>query len=200
MRLFPSADQAMRRLMLGNERFVTGQVEHRHQSADRRVDLLEGQEPFAVVLGCSDSRVPPEVIFDYGLGDLFVIRVAGNVVDKVVLASIEYAASMLQTRLVIVLGHGRCGAVTAASKGVALPGHLPAVLDAIAPSVWQARAEAAGDTEDIIDAATRINACTMARQIVDQSSIVARLVRSGLLKVTPATTDLLTGRVTLHDR
>ncbi|MDD2837205.1 MAG: carbonic anhydrase, partial [Methanothrix sp.] len=108
-----SSEQALQMLMEGNARFVSGNVIHPDQTADRRSELVSGQHPFAIVVGCSDSRVPPEVVFDQGLGDIFVIRTAGQVMDKVTLASIEYAVEHLNVPLILVLGHDSCGAVTA---------------------------------------------------------------------------------------
>ena len=111
-----SADQALELLKAGNQRFLAGESKHPHEDPDWRRQLYSGQHPFATILGCSDSRVIPELIFDEGLGDLFVIRVAGNIVDDDVLASIEYSVNYLDTHLVVVLGHERCGAVTAAMQ------------------------------------------------------------------------------------
>ena len=111
-----TADDALAMLKAGNERFVTGRPRHPHESKIWRERLAAGQHPFATVLGCSDSRVSPELIFDEGLGDLFVIRVAGNIVDEDVTASIEYAVEHLDTHLIVVLGHENCGAVTAALR------------------------------------------------------------------------------------
>lgn len=111
-----NAEQALEILKAGNLRFVRGQSQHPHESNRWRRQLVDGQKPIATILGCSDSRVTPELIFDEGLGDLFVIRVAGNIVDEDVTASIEYAVEHLDTHLVVVLGHENCGAVTAAMK------------------------------------------------------------------------------------
>ncbi|TWU45328.1 Carbonic anhydrase 2 [Novipirellula aureliae] len=111
-----SAEVALAMLKEGNKRFLSGKSEHPHEDPDWRSKLKSGQKPFATILGCSDSRVTPELIFDEGLGDLFVIRVAGNIVDDDVLASIEYAVANLDTHLVVVLGHEKCGAVTAAMQ------------------------------------------------------------------------------------
>ncbi|MCK5571699.1 MAG: carbonic anhydrase [Bacteroidetes bacterium] len=108
------AREALQRLLEGNERFVSGRVAHMHGSAEWRSQLVPEQHPFATILGCSDSRVPPELLFDQGFGDLFVIRVAGNVIGRDEIGSIEYAVDHLQTQLVVVLGHEGCGAVTAA--------------------------------------------------------------------------------------
>jgi carbonic anhydrase len=120
------AGKALKRLQDGNARFVAGKSQHPHVARDWRSGLEDQQNPFAVVLGCSDSRVPPELIFDQGFGDLFIIRVAGNVVDTDVAASIEYAVDHLDTRLVVVMGHSNCGAITAALDHLASPGDEPA--------------------------------------------------------------------------
>jgi carbonic anhydrase len=120
------ADEAVKRLKEGNVRFATGKPRHPHEAPDWRQSLEEGQHPFAVVLGCSDSRVPPELVFDQGLGDLFVIRVAGNVVDTDVTASIEYAIDHLNTKLIVVMGHTSCGAVTATVDHLSNPDGEPA--------------------------------------------------------------------------
>ena len=109
-----TAEEALKRLTEGNQRFVTGKLRHPHQSRDWRSALEAGQDPFAVILGCADSRVPPELLFDQGFGDLFVIRVAGNVVDTDVAGTVEYAIDHLDSHLIVVMGHTFCGAVTAA--------------------------------------------------------------------------------------
>ena len=113
----PSADAALAKLIAGNRRYVQHRQQYPDQSLPHRKELVSGQHPFAVILGCADSRVPPELLFDQGLGDLFVIRVAGNLVDDVVLGSIEYAVEHLGTKLIMVLGHEKCGAVSAAVEG-----------------------------------------------------------------------------------
>ena len=116
-----TGDQALQRLVEGNQRSVAGAWTHPHQSLERRAGLTKGQAPFAVILACADSRVSPEVLFDQGLGDLFVIRVAGNVIDNLGLGSLEYAAEHLHTPLIVVLGHTQCGAVQAAVAGSHAP-------------------------------------------------------------------------------
>src|SRR5947209_10905279 len=126
-----AADEALARLMAGNRRYVLHKEQHPDQSLTRRKELESGQHPFAVILGCADSRVSPEILFDQGLGDLFVIRVAGNVVDDTILASVEYAVEHLGTRLIMVLGHEKCGAVSAAIEGGKQPRHLDALVAAI---------------------------------------------------------------------
>ena len=132
MEPFESAFQSLKE---GNERFVTGNLSHKDSYIEDRKKLCEGQHPFAVVLCCSDSRVAPEIIFDQKLGNLFVIRNAGNVVDEDVLGSIEYAVEHLETPLVVVLGHSSCGAVTATCQGGDLPGHILDLAKRIKPSI-----------------------------------------------------------------
>lgn len=131
----PGADEALAKLIKGNQRFIRGRAKHPNQSAPNRKKLLEGQHPFAAVLCCSDSRVPPELLFDQGPGDLFVVRVAGNVLDVAVTGSIEYAVNHLEVPLVLVLGHSCCGAVTAALQQGREEGQIPSILEKIAPAV-----------------------------------------------------------------
>jgi carbonic anhydrase len=140
---------ALKALKAGNARFVSGQVSDIDTSAKNRKTLSEGQEPFAVIVGCSNSRVPPELLFDQGLGDVFVVRVAGNVVDPVVLGSVEYGVEHLHSPLVVVMGHQGCGAVSAAIAGGEQPGDIGAVLALIQPSVQQAKSLGlTGDAEN----------------------------------------------------
>ena len=134
---------ALARLRDGNARFVSGRMTRPEQSAETRLRLSTGQRPFAVVVCCSDSRVPPEVIFDQGLGDLFVVRVAGNIVDSAGLGSIEYAIEHLNTPLIVVLGHEKCGAVSATLDALQPPfdrprGEVDSLVDAITPAVEEA--------------------------------------------------------------
>lgn len=187
----PDAAEAAERLFAGNRRYVAGEANHPNQSGERRVEVADGQAPFAVVLGCSDSRVPPELIFDAGLGDLFVIRVAGNIVDDAVLGSIEYAAVHLGTPLVVALGHASCGAVRAAVSGGDAEGHLPCLISAIRPAVEKAEC-CSGDR---IDHTIRANAKLAAEQMIERSPILAGLVRAGELHIIAAYYDLATGRV-----
>lgn len=129
------AEHALRKLIEGNKRFATHHMQHPDETIRRRVSLSRhGQHPFAIVLSCSDSRVPPEIVFDEGLGDLFVVRIAGHVVDDAVIASIEYAAEHLGAKLLVVLGHEKCGAVTAAIENQT-EAHLRALVEAINPAV-----------------------------------------------------------------
>ena len=132
-------DEAMARLLAGNERFVSGKLNHPHTAADWRKRLIGGQNPFVTIIGCADSRVPPELLFDLGFGDLFVIRVAGNVIDTDVAGSVEYGVDHLATKLVVVMGHEGCGAVTAALQTMAdlekEPNEIRALVSKITPAV-----------------------------------------------------------------
>jgi carbonic anhydrase len=134
-------DEALKRLLQGNARFVSGHLTHAgpEQIAEARGAVAKSQNPIAVIVGCSDSRVGPELVFDQGLGDLFVVRTAGEVVDSAALGSIEYAVEHLGSPLIVVLGHERCGAVAAAVAGAKEPGHIAAVLKAIEPAVKQTK-------------------------------------------------------------
>ena len=187
----PTGEQALQMLMEGNARYVSGQFAHPNQTAVRRTELSGGQYPFAIILGCSDSRVPPEVIFDQGLGDLFIIRVAGNIIDDVVLGSIEYAAEHLHTPLLVVLGHTKCGAVTAVAGGGELEGHLPSLAAAIQPAVDKAKAEGG----DLVPTAIKHNATMTAEQLAASTPVLAHLVESGHLKVVTAIYDIDSGEV-----
>lgn len=184
-------DQALAQLMAGNERYVAGQAKHPHQDAARRAEVSGGQNPFAIILGCSDSRVPPEVLFDQGIGDLFIIRVAGNIVDEVVLGSIEYAAEHLHTPLAVVLGHSKCGAVSATVAGGELEGHLPSLAKTIQPAVDRAKTQSG----DLITNSIRENALMMADQLRSSEPILAELVHAGKLKVIALHYDLDSGKV-----
>lgn len=134
-------DTALQLLRDGNARFVSANYGKPDIGQSRRTELTKGQHPFAVIVSCSDSRVPPELVFDQGLGNLFVVRTAGEVVDDVALGSIEYAVEHLGAKLVVVMGHEQCGAVKAAVAGGEAPGHLPAIVGAIAPAVAKAKTQ-----------------------------------------------------------
>ncbi|GAA3799011.1 carbonic anhydrase [Streptomyces chiangmaiensis] len=151
----PSAAQALDILLTGNQRFVVGDPQHPNQDAARRAALAPGQHPFAVIFGCSDSRLAAEIIFDRGLGDLFVVRTAGHVVGPEVLGSIEYGVGLLGCPLVVVLGHDACGAIraarTALEEGLAPAGYVRDVVERVTPSVLTARAAGLSKESDIVD-------------------------------------------------
>lgn len=135
------AQDQLTKLMDGNKRFIEGKSLHQNQSVERRVEVAKGQNPFAVIVTCSDSRVPPEIIFDQGIGDLFVIRVAGNVVGDFEIASIDYAVEHLRCKLVVVMGHEYCGAVDAAAKGGEHHGNIGKLISVIEPAVEEVKNE-----------------------------------------------------------
>jgi carbonic anhydrase len=190
-----TSNDALAMLMAGNERFVNHKEQHPDQTQARRKELEGAQHPFAVILGCADSRVAPELLFDQGLGDLFVIRVAGNIVDDDVLGSIEYAVEHLGTRLVLVLGHEKCGAVSAAVEGGAAAGHLKSLVTAIQPSVAATKNESGDKIHNCVIA----NARRVARQIRESEPVLRELVEGKGLKVVAADYALDTGKVSLLD-
>jgi carbonic anhydrase len=152
---------------------------------------MKSVHPFAVILGCADSRVPPEIVFDEGLGDLFVIRVAGNILDDGTLASIEFATAELGVPLVMVLGHERCGAVAATLKGDEVPGHISRLLDAIKPALEQVK----GQTGNQLDNAVRANIKMVVGQITSSKPVLTELVQQGKLKIVGGRYDLDSGTV-----
>ena len=186
-----SPEVSLQRLVDGNQRFVAGRAEHPHQGEQRRLELTKGQTPFAVVLTCADSRVAPELFFDQGLGDLFVLRNAGNLVDEHILGSIEYAVEHLHAPLVVVVGHESCGAVGAALAGGHAPGHIGSLVECIEPAIEAAK----GQPGDRADNTTRAHAKLMVAEIVKKSAFVAEAVAAGHLKVLAARYDLDTGAV-----
>jgi carbonic anhydrase len=180
-------------LMEGNRRFVAGKLRIRALAATRRA-LIQGQQPGVIVLGCSDSRVSPTLVFDQGLGDLFVIRTAGNVADAVALGSIEYAVEHLPTRLLVVLGHERCGAVSAAVAAAPIRSpNLKSIVQRIAPAVEKVRPRAGAD--DLVALAVEENARESADSLSEQSEIIRKAVATGSLVVVPAVYRLATGQV-----
>lgn len=197
-----SADEALQRLMDGNKQYVAGQMGACTASnAAKRESLATGQKPYAIILSCSDSRVPPEIIFDKTMGEIFVIRVAGNVPDPLVLGSIEYAAEHIGSPLIMVLGHERCGAVTATvqAKGKA-HGNIGAIVKTIAPALKKGMKDAKGKSNaEIIEAVSDANVKLVAKNIINKSPVVAELVKEGKIKIVTAKYDLDDGKVTLFE-
>lgn len=192
------ARQTLQLLLEGNARHGAGRHLHPRRDALRRAEVASAQRPIAAILACSDSRVPPEILFDQGLGDLFVVRVAGNVLSPEAVGSFEYAAEHLGVPLIVVLGHARCGAVKRAADGGRASGHLGRILDAIQPAVEEARKRG---ERDVADAAARIHALRSAEALRSAGPLLDRLVREGRLLVVAALYDLDTGRVELlNDR
>ncbi|MBW1765830.1 MAG: carbonic anhydrase [Deltaproteobacteria bacterium] len=181
---------ALAKLMSGNKRYVMAKQLHSNLTSERRAELKDGQCPIAIILGCSDSRVPPELIFDQGLGDLFVVRVAGNILDNVVLGSIEYAASHLGTSLVMILGHSKCGAIEATAARGRMEGHLPCLAAAIQPSLDEVKDKPG----DLINNAAKENAKMIGQKLLSEPILAAR-ANAGKLRVVAAFYDLDTGVV-----
>ncbi len=186
-----NADQALQKLMEGNKRYVDFKRAYPDQDQVRLKVVAQAQHPFAVVLGCADSRVPPELLFDQGLGDLFVIRVAGNILDDGTLASIEFATAELGVPLVMVLGHQRCGAVKATLEGGKVPGHISRLVEAIKPALEIAKDQPG----DKLDNAVRANIRMVVGQIKSSTPILADLAKKGKVSVVGARYDLDTGAV-----
>ncbi|MDP9794421.1 carbonic anhydrase [Catenuloplanes nepalensis] len=186
--------QALDDLIAGNERFVAGVSVHPNQDAARRATLVDAQAPKAVLFGCSDSRLAAEIIFDQGLGDLFVVRTAGHVVGREVLGSIEYAVSVLRTPLIIVLGHNSCGAVQAAREadatGTYPTGHLRAVVDALVPSVELSAARGVTDVDGIVD----VHIQSTVDQLRANSATLAAAVYAGTCAIVGMSYQLDAGR------
>jgi len=191
-----SPDAALKRLMRGNERYVEG-VAKRHDFKHEREALTKGQNPFAGILSCADSRIAPELAFDTGRGDLFVCRVAGNFVNTDVLASFEYAVQVLNTPLLMVLGHRSCGAVDAAIKsirdGTTLPGHLPALVEAIAPAVK----DTLGKPGDALDNAIKQNVVLNVEKLKTATPIIEAFVAEKKVRVVGAIYNLEDGEINL---
>ena len=188
--------EAISKLKEGNGRYTTGSLQHPGQTAERRTELAKTQHPFAGIVSCSDSRVPPEIVFDQGLGDLFVVRVAGNVINDEGLGSIEYTVDHLGTRLILVLGHQSCGAVKAARETIAAkgkaPGHIESLVTAIKPAV---EATAKDDLETTVKA----NVKNVVKALRSSTPILKSKVDSGEIQVIGGYYSLDTGAVTFLD-
>jgi len=196
------AVSALKRLQEGNQRFVNGlRSIETMMTHTKRDELTDGQEPFAIVLGCSDSRVPAEIVFDQGLGDLFVIRVAGNIVAPSQIGSVEFAASQFNTRLVVVLGHSQCGAICATVEELKRPNaeqsqNIKAIVDRIRPSVEPFKAtELWNDYETLVEQSMRANVRASANQLRHGSSILENLSENEGLLIVGAEYSLESGEV-----
>lgn len=192
----PTPAEAIKRLLEGNRRYVASQIHHEDGLVQRRQVLAGGQHPFAIVLGCADSRVPPELVFDQGLGDLFVIRVAGNIPSDHVLGSIEYAVEHLGSSLIVVLGHERCGAVEAAVMGEKGHGRIGTLVSAIKPAVVDAiRYRRPATPNAVVDVCVRSNVSHCVHDILAYSPVVKHFVKAGRVRVVGARYDLDSGEV-----
>ncbi|WP_156815425.1 carbonic anhydrase [Pseudanabaena sp. PCC 6802] len=186
-------DAALKKLLEGNQRFMQQKREYPHQAQQRLQEVAQAQHPVVTVLSCADSRVPPELIFDQGIGDLFDVRIAGNIVTPESLGSVEYAAALLHTPLVLVLGHERCGAVTAAVQNGTLPGQIGTFVRAIAPAIARIKKESLDPVEDLVVANVRYQV----EKLRQDSPLLVDLEKSGKLKIVGGRYDLDTGKVTL---
>ena len=201
-----SAMYALNRLTLGNQRYVAEQSYGGNISSKRRIQLTKGQNPFAVIVGCSDSRVPAELVFDQGLGDLFVIRVAGNITDESVTGSVEYAVAVLGCELVVVLGHTDCGAVKATIQEVSEPSgnlspNLGFIVEAISPVVSSLTSNGSNLNQDeLINNAIRANIKHSVQQLYATSTILESAVSDGKLIIAGAEYHLKTGAVEFFDQ
>lgn len=206
-----SPDEALQKLMDGNKNYVENKLSNDARSdGATRTSLAKGQKPYAIILTCSDSRVPPEIVFDKGLGELFVVRVAGNVADPVILGSIEYAAEHLGSPLIMVMGHERCGAVTATvaaqGKSTGSP-NIDAIVTAIAPNVKVAAKScsacqgekncAESKKSELVECVIDTNAMTVAAELTRKSKILRELVAEKKIRIVAARYDLDDGIVTL---
>ena len=191
----PADTAAWQKLLDGNGRFVSGQSKHQHQDVKRRAELAAGQKPFAVVIGCADSRTSPEILFDQGLGDLFVVRLAGNIVDDAALGSVEFAVAALGAKLIVVLGHEKCGAVKATVGVVngdpAPANHIASIVEAIKPAAQASK----GREGDAVENAVLENVREVVKKLKVSKPVLEPLVKSGELKVIGARYDLDDGKV-----
>ena len=185
-------DEALAQLMEGNQRFVTRKRTSPHQDLARLREVAEGQAPFAAILSCADSRVVPEIAFDQGIGDLFVVRVAGNLAITEDIASEEYAVGVLKAPLLMVLGHERCGAVSASLEITERPGVIDSLILAIQPAVEASKGEPGDRLTNVIKANVRLQV-----QRLQASSVIAAALKEGKLKIVGAYYDLDTGEISL---
>ncbi|OBB97367.1 carbonic anhydrase [Mycobacterium sp. 852002-40037_SCH5390672] len=190
---------AWKTLKEGNERFVAGRPEHPNQSVERRASLVSGQQPIAAVFACADSRVAAELLFDQGLGDIFVVRTAGQAMDTAVLGSIEYAVAALNVPLVVVVGHSGCGAVKAAVGAIddgAVPGgFVRDVVERVAPSILVGRRDGLSSVDEL----ERRHVTETVAQLASRSTIIAERLAAGTLAIAGVTYQLADGRAELSD-
>lgn len=185
-----SPDEALQKLLDGNQRFAQHHPNYPDQTELRVREVAQAQHPFATVLSCADSRVPVEIVFDQGIGDIFDVRIAGNIATPAAIGSIEYAVALLGTPLLMVLGHERCGAVTAAVKNEALPGEIGTFVKAILPAVERVKDKPG----DVVDNVVVANVHYQIEQL-QQSSLLTERLQSGQLKIVGGRYDLDTGKV-----
>lgn len=185
-------DVALKWLKEGNKRFMEGHSARPRQDSSRLHEVAKGQNPFATVIGCSDSRVPNEIIFDQGLGDLFIVRTAGQVSTYASWGSIEFGEEILGTKLIVVLGHTQCGAVSAAVNLPEVPGHIVTLINAIKPAVEKAKKNS---TEHLIDESIRENVRMQVEQLKNLEPLLSKRVKENSIRIIGAVYNLSTGQV-----
>jgi carbonic anhydrase len=190
-----AGDESLQKIMDGNKRFASDKLMQKESCDVKRKELSTGQKPYAIVLTCSDSRVPPEVIFDQFLGDIFVIRVAGNVVDQIGLGSIEYAAEHLNSPLLFILGHSKCGAVKATLEAKGKPeGNIGAIVKKIQPAAATAKKKG-GSQDEVFETAIKENVKNVYNDVMTKSTIIPHLAQGGKLKIVAGEYNIATGKV-----
>ena len=185
-------DEALQRLMAGNQRFVTRKRQNPHQTSERLVEVARGQKPFAAILGCADSRFPTEIIFDQGFGDIFVCRIAGNVATSEEIGSLEFGTLVLGAKVLMVIGHEKCGAVDATIKGAQVPGQIGSIIEAIKPAVERSK----NQTGDPLENAIKANVLQQVENL-KASPVIAQLIKENKLKIVGGYYDLDTGAVSM---
>ena len=189
-------DDALNNLMAGNARYMQGSPIHPNQSAERQAEVAQGQHPWAAILGCIDSRVPPELVFDQGLGDLFVARTAGQVIDNVVLGSLEFAVEE-GVKLIMVLGHQSCGAVKATIQTLQTNGHAEGQIAALVEAIKPAVIEAQSQPGDLLDNSVRANVTLEVEYLKSSSQIISQAADQGTIGLVGARYDIGTGAVSV---
>ncbi len=181
----------LEQLIEGNKRYVNSKTVCHQDWTAQRTALLEGQKPFAIIIACSDSRVPPEIVFDQSLGELFIIRVAGNVLDDFAIGSIEYGTEILGAKLIVVLGHANCGAVDAALKGLRFNNHIQEVLNAILPAIQDTK----GTKENLLEKAIKANVQNVEKTLKNSKPLLSKRIEEGSVRLKGAYYHLDSGRV-----
>ena len=186
-------NNTIKKLLEGNQRYINGGALHPNQSFEHRLELAEGQKPIAAILTCADSRVSPEIIFDQGLGDLFILRVAGNVVNELFVGSLEYAVEHLNVSLLIILGHSHCGAVDATIKGGQPPGHIGSLVQAIKPALDRLKKQ----SHDWINIVAKENVKIGVERLRTEDPILTARYEEGDIDIVGAFYDIKSGKVSL---
>lgn len=190
-----TANGAIKKLQDGNKRFLENKMRNRDYALQAKTTAKEGQAPFAVILSCMDSRGSPEILFDQGIGDIFSLRVAGNVINNDIIASLEYATKVIGSKVIVVMGHTQCGAIEAACKNVQL-GNITALLSQIKPAVTQVRgSQSSTCDQQIVDRIAKQNVINVVNSIPKESELISDLLNQGKIKIVGAMHNVKTGRI-----